>query len=182
MFSAVRVGGMRLYELARKGVEIERRPRPIEITRLGREAFAGDELVIDVECSKGTYVRTLAMEIGVALGCGAYLTALRRTAVGPFGLAETVTLEALAAESPEQAWERLLPVEVLVRGLGRRECAPEEAARFMHGQDLEAAAPPGAELAVFGPDGRFLGVGLAGPGERLLPLRLMATGERSEAP
>jgi tRNA pseudouridine55 synthase len=182
MFSAVRVGGMRLYELARKGMEVERRARPIEITRLERRTLAGDELVLEVACSKGTYVRTLAMEIGAALGCGAYLTALRRTAVGPFDLADAVSLEALAAASAEQARERLLPVEVLVRGLGRRECDPEEAARFMHGQDLEAAAPAGAELAVFGPDGRFLGVGLAGPGERLLPLRLMATGERPEAP
>lgn len=180
MHSAVRVGGKRLYELARQGVEIERAARRIEIARLSREAFGEDELVVTVECSKGTYVRTLAMEIGRALGCGAYLTGLRRTAVGPFGVGEAVTLEALAAAEPGRA--PLLPVEVLVRGLARRDCQPEEAVRFAHGQELDEASPPGVELAVFGPGGRFLGVGLAVPGSRLAPLRLMAGSNNPKLP
>ena len=182
MHSAVRIGGTRLYELARQGVEIERAPRQIEITRLSREAFGGDELVVEVECSKGTYVRTLAVEIGRALGCGAYLTGLRRTAVGPFLLDEAATLEALADAGPEVARRGLLPVDVLVRGLARRDCDASEAERFMHGQELGSGAPAGTELAVFGPDSRFLGVGLAGPGARLAPMRLMAVAQRTEAP
>ena len=182
MHSAVRIGGTRLYELARQGVEIDRAPRQIEISRLSRQAFQGDELVVEVQCSKGTYVRTLAMEIGRALGCGAYLTGLRRTAVGPFVLEDAVALEALAEEGPEAARRRLLPVDVLVRGLARRDCDAAEAERFMHGQELGSAAPAGTELAVFGPGSRFLGVGLAGPGERLAPMRLMAVAQRAEAP
>ena len=182
MHSAVRVGGTRLYELARQGVEIDRAPREIDIARLSREGFAGDELVIDVECSKGTYVRTLAVEIGRALGCGAYLTGLRRTAVGAFTLGQATTLDALAGAGPAIARQGLLPVDVLVAGLPRRDCNTDEAARFMHGQELGSDAPPGSELAVFGPGSRFLGVALAGPGARLAPMRLMSVVQASEVP
>lgn len=175
MFSAVRMGGTRLYELARQGVDVERVPRAIEIRRLSRLRFEDDELEIAVECSKGTYVRTLAMELGRALGCGAYLVGLRRTAVGTLAVSEAVTLDALAVGGSEAARRRLLPVELLVRGLPRRDCDADEALRFSQGRELAGAGPAGTELAVFGPGERFLGVGLAVAGSRLAPLRLMAT-------
>ena len=182
MHSAVRVAGRRLYEIAREGREIDRAARRIEILTLEREALSGDELVISVTCSKGTYIRTLAMELGRALGCGAYLTALRRTAVGPFGLSQAITLDALAQEG-EGAPSHLLPVEVLVAGLPRLDCPDAEATRFTQGQEIAApGAAEGAELAVFGPAGRFLGVGSAEHANRLSPLRLMATGEGSQVP
>ena len=180
MYSAVRVAGKRLYELAREGVEIERESRRIEITSLRREAFAGDELVVSVACSKGTYVRTLAVELGRALGTGAYLTGLRRTAVGPFQLDQATPLETLEAEGPA-ARARLLPVDVLVEGLPRRECDAGEGLRFSQGQEIAALGHSAPEVAVFGPGGRFLGVA-SGAGARLAPLRLMATGAGSEAP
>ena len=182
MFSAVRVGGTRLYELARQGVEIERAARSIEIFRLHRERFEGDVLEISVECSKGTYVRTLAMEVGRALGCGAYLTGLRRTAVGAFGLAQAVTLEDLESGGIEAARRRLLPVDVLVGSLPRRDCDAAEAERFEHGQELPGTAPTGTEIAVFGPGSRFLGVGLSGAGSRLAPVRLMAGAQGANNP
>lgn len=182
MFSAVRVGGQRLYDLARQGVEVERQPRTIRITRLARKRWSGDELEIEVECSKGTYVRTLAMEIGRSLGCGAYLTALRRAGVGPFLLDSAVSLDTLAAEGEVAARRRLLPVAALVAGLARRDCDAEEAARFMHGQELGDPGPEGAEMAVFGPGDRFLGVGVARPGSRLAPLRLMSPPQEPKLP
>jgi tRNA pseudouridine55 synthase len=182
MHSAVRVGGKRLYQLARAGVEVERAARRIEILSLRREHFHADELVISVACSKGTYVRTLAVDLGRALGCGAYLTGLRRTAVGPFQLEEATTLEALEAAGPSASRARLLPVEVLVQGLPRCECRAAEALRFSQGQEIAA---PGLEdapvVAVFGPEGRFLGVA-AGAGAGLAPLRLMAGETLQEAP
>ena len=177
MHSAVRVGGKRLYELAREGQEIERAARRIEISVLARERFEGDELVIAVTCSKGTYVRTLAMELGRALGCGAYLTALRRTAVGQFQLSSALTLEGLEALGAEGARERLLPLEVLVGGLPRRDCDADEAQRFTQGQQIPAGGQGASEVAVFGPGGRFLGVAAAAGG-RLAPMRLLA-GEAS---
>lgn len=179
MHSAIRVGGKRLYELAREGLEIERSARRIEITALTREAFSGDELVVSVTCSKGTYVRTLAMELGRALGCGAYLTGLRRTAVGRFRLEDATTLETLEGEGPGGR-ARLLPVDILVQDLPRWDCAAAEALRFTQGQQIPAANH-GPEVAVFGPEGRFLGVAAAAGG-RLAPLRLMATEAMREAP
>jgi tRNA pseudouridine55 synthase len=183
MHSAVRVGGRRLYELAREGIEIERASRRIEISRLRRTAFSADELQIDVTCSKGTYIRTLAMELGRALGCGAYLTDLRRTAVGPFTIEQATTLEILGGLGAQRAREVLLPVDVLVAGLPRLDCADPEALRFTQGREI--AGPEvgnGADVAVFGPSGRFLGVGSAGGAGRLAPLRLMASAAGDKAP
>ena len=181
MHSAVRIGGKRLYELAREGLEVEREARRIEIFALDREAFQEDELVISVQCSKGTYVRTLAVDLGRALGTGAYLTGLRRTAVGPFRLESATALASLEAEGPEAARARLLPVDVLVEGLPRRDCPEDEALRFTQGQEIQAGPGASPEMAVFGPGGRFLGVG-ASAGARLAPMRLMATDGQQEAP
>lgn len=183
MHSAVRIAGRRLYEIAREGREIERASRPVEIHALSRVRREGDCLVIAVSCSKGTYVRTLAMEIGQALGCGAYLTALRRTGVGPFTLEGAISLEALAALGPEAARARLLPVEVLVAGLPRIEATALDAVRFTQGQALHGPqAAPGDDLAVFGPGGAFLGVARGEAGGRIAPLRLVATGGSAKAP
>jgi tRNA pseudouridine55 synthase len=174
MHSAVRIDGKRLYEHARAGVEIDRPARRIEIWSLQRVAFDGRDLCVHVECSKGTYIRTLAQDVGAALGCGAHLVQLRRTAVGGFSLADAVTFEMLEAQGPAQARARLLPTDALVAGLPRMDASAEESTWFMHGRMLAASTgAPGADVAVFSPEGRFLGVGRAGPGG-LAPVRLMA--------
>jgi tRNA pseudouridine55 synthase len=183
MHSAVRVGGKRLYELAREGLEVERAARTIEIQALAREAFEGERLVLSVTCSKGTYVRTLAADIGAALGCGAYLVGLRRTTVGGFELGDAVALSTIEAEGVEKARLRLLPVDVLVRSLPRQDCPPEEALRFTQGQPVRwPAGRPGEELALYGPGGRFLGVGLCDQPGQASPARLMSTGLPGQAP
>jgi tRNA pseudouridine55 synthase len=173
MHSAVRIDGKRLYEHARAGVEIERPARRIEIGSLERLGFDGRDLSIHVECSKGTYIRTLAQDVGAALGCGAHLVQLRRTAVGGFRLAEAVTFEMLEAGGAEEARARLLPTDALVAGLPRMDASAEESTWFMHGRVVAADAAAGADVAVFSPEGRFLGVGRAGPGG-VAPLRLMS--------
>jgi tRNA pseudouridine55 synthase len=176
MHSAVRVAGKRLYELAREGIEIDRAARRIEIEALERVSLAGNELVVDVTCSKGTYVRTLAQDVGAALGCGAHLVGLRRTAVGRFGLGEACNLATLEAEGVEAARARLLPLEVLVAELPRQESPEGEALRFTQGQEIDCpSARIGDEVAVYGPGGRFLGVGRCGAEGRVAPLRLLAT-------
>lgn len=182
MHSAVRIGGKRLYEFAREGVVIERAARPVEIRTLKRERLHGDELVLSVTCTKGTYIRTLAMDIGLALGCGAYLTALRRIASGGFVLQDAVGLEELQAEGEAKARARLLPVDCLVAGLPRLNPAAADALRFTQGQVLDIDAPQNAsEWAVYGPGGGFLGVGQGDGRGGLLPLRLMATGSDGAA-
>jgi tRNA pseudouridine55 synthase len=175
MHSAVRIDGRRLYELAREGREVERPARRIEIGALERIGFDGRDLIVRVECSKGTYVRTLAQDVGAALGCGAHLVGLRRTAVGGFRLEEAVTFEALEAASAEVARARLLVTEALVAGLPRLDANAEESTRFMQGRIVARPTPgEGADIAVFSPEGRFLGVGRESPGG-IAPLRLMAT-------
>lgn len=183
MHSAVRVGGKRLYELAREGIEIERAARPVRIHELRCDRLEGDELDLSVVCSKGTYVRTLAIDLGRALGCGAYLTGLRRTAVGSFHLDAACTLEELAADGAAAARQRLLPVEVLVRGLPRWDCPAPVGLRLSQGQEVPGPElSPGAEVAVFAEPGTFVGVGRMEASGRVAPLRLMATGGAREAP
>lgn len=99
MYSAKKQGGKKLYELARKGLEVERAPVDVSVHALDLLSFDPPHATIRVSCSSGTYVRTLAHDIGQALGCGAYLEALRRTAIGPFGIAEAIPLSDITKES-----------------------------------------------------------------------------------
>lgn len=183
MHSAVHHGGRRLYELAREGIEVVRAPRRIEVHELRREALEGCRLRVSVTCSKGTYIRTLAADIGRELGCGAYLVALRRTAVGRFQVEQAVDLPALEKAGVAGARQRLLPVEVLVAELPRCDPAAADALRFIQGQAIDwPAAAVDSEWAVRGPAGTFLGVGRAEMAGRLAPLRLMATAESAKLP
>ena len=183
MHSAVHHQGRRLYDLAREGIEVERVPRRIEIHALSRVALEKDRLVIDVTCGKGTYVRTLAEDIGRELACGAYLVELRRTAVGPFRLAQATTLEALEAAGVPGARRLLHPVVVLVAGVPAFRPDAATALRFTQGQVVECAqVAAGQERAVFDPAGGFLGVGRSPAPGRLAPERLMATGEDADIP
>jgi tRNA pseudouridine55 synthase len=115
MYSALKRDGKPLYEYARAGIELERAPRDITIHRLELLSCEGLQAQIEVECSKGTYIRTLAEDIGRALGCGAHLTALRRTQVGPFSLEHAVTLEAL--QTMDDPKSTLLALSELPAGL-----------------------------------------------------------------
>jgi tRNA pseudouridine55 synthase len=176
MHSALKRDGQPLYRLARAGVEVERSARPVRIDRLQLVRFENDRAVVDVECSKGTYVRVLAEDIGRALDCGAHLAALRRTRVGALSLEGSVTLAALEAMTLQQRCERLLPVDALLATLPRVELDAALAQRFCHGQRLAIDAEPrGARVRVYEDSGseRLLGTatinesGVVGP-ERLI--------------
>jgi len=175
MHSAVRVDGKRLYDLAREGIIIERAPRKIAIKSIECLELSPNFLEFSVTCSKGTYVRTLGEEIGRRLGCGGYLTALRRTAIGRFRVDDSITPSQLVEMGQEAARERLLPAEVLVESLDRIDVGDRDAWAFCNGQVIGASGPAGGEVALFGPGGRFLGVAREAGG-RLAPCRLMATG------
>ncbi|NNG14462.1 MAG: tRNA pseudouridine(55) synthase TruB, partial [Gammaproteobacteria bacterium] len=114
MYSALKHKGEPLYKLARQGIEIEREARQVTIYSLSLVELTADTFTIDIECSRGTYIRTLIEDIGNALGCGAYVTALRRTGLGPFGEADMVTLDALKAvyeEDKTQLKQFMLPTD-----------------------------------------------------------------------
>lgn len=138
MVSAVRVGGERLYYKARRGEEVERAPRPVEIHELELLSFDKPRARLDVSCSAGTYVRTLVHELGTRLGCGAHLSALRRTEAAGFSVADAVPLDELKPA------HLLSPLEAL-RGMARLEVGGEDAARVRNGRPLEPRHALGAE-------------------------------------
>ncbi len=181
MYSALKRDGRALYEYARAGQTVERAPRAVRIDSLELDAFAGERLAVTVRCSKGTYVRVLAEDIGRVLGCGAHLAGLRRLASGPFALADAITLDSLAglAESARDA--RLLPVDALVAHLPAMTLDEAGTLRFSQGQANAATGPEAGRIRVYGPGGGFLGVGDAGPDGRLRPRRLVRADEHAAA-
>ncbi len=175
MHSALKRAGRPLYEYARQGIEVERQPREVRIFSLTIDEFAGNRLVLDVECSKGTYVRTLAEDMGEALGCGAHLTALRRTRIGPLRIENALSLETLEAQSLEERTARLHPVDSLMAGLPSLQLDPAAATRFGHGQTIQTPGEPSSgSRRVYAEDGRFLGLAALAAGGLLKPVRLMA--------
>jgi tRNA pseudouridine55 synthase len=133
MHSALKHEGKALYEYARAGIDVARAARRVTIHALHIVAWHGAELVLDVSCSKGTYIRTLAEDIGMALGCGAHLSALRRTGSGALGIAQAVTIEALQALAEAERDALLLPPDVLVSGWPAVDLPDDEAGRFLTG-------------------------------------------------
>ena len=158
MHSALKHDGQPLYKLARAGNEVERAPRQISVHRLALVERRDDELVVDVDCSKGTYVRVLAEDIGQALGCGAHLSALRRTRAGRLSVDDAVTLAALEALAPEVRLGRLLPEDELLASLATVVLDDAHAARFRQGQRLALDAEPrGSRVRVYGSENELLG-------------------------
>jgi tRNA pseudouridine55 synthase len=177
MHSALKKDGKALYEYAREGIEIERAPRDVVIHRLDitpMDAPQGQQAIrIVAMVSKGTYIRTLGEDIGEALGCGAHLRSLRRTATGGFVEAQCVTLEALEAMDEEERLAQLLPAESLVDGHSRVTLGAEDAARFLSGLRRRGAWADAREVAVFGTEpAAFLGTAHVTAGE-LIPGRLL---------
>jgi len=158
MHSALKHEGRALYEYAREGVEIEREPRRVQIHGIDIVDWHDTVLVIDVRCSKGTYIRTLAEDIGAALGCGAHLGALRRTASGPLTLERAVTLEQLSALDEAGRDALLLPPDLMLARLPAVALADDEAGRFLTGLRRRVMLPDAPSVRVYGPaPGAFLG-------------------------
>jgi tRNA pseudouridine55 synthase len=158
MHSALKRDGTPLYELARQGIEVERQPRRVTIHSLQMDAWQGDTFDLTVACTKGTYVRTLAADIGATLGCGAHLAALRRTRVGALDLAQAVTLEAIEALPAGERDSLLQPVDALLADLPLVSLGAAEAARLLLGQPVRHSGTPSCRSRLFGPGG-FIGVG-----------------------
>lgn len=177
MHSAVKVNGTPLYKLAREGKEIERKSRRVSIYKLEMLRLEGDELDIEVHCSKGTYVRTLAEEIGEALGCGAHLSALRRTASGPFELEQAVTmpeLEHLAKDGFEALDSLLLPPEEALSDWPMVSLSQNSAYYLQQGQAIQVPrAPSSGWVRLRRDDGQFLGIGQILDDGRVAPKRLI---------
>jgi tRNA pseudouridine55 synthase len=172
MHSALKRNGRPLYELARQGIEVEREPRAVTIYAVDCLDFSGDSLTLRVACSKGTYIRVLAADIGQALGCGAHLTGLRRTMVGDLDLANAVTLAELEALDEAERAGRLQPVDALLLSLPVMTVEGEAAERFRHGNPVDLPDGLAGKIRVYADD-RLIGVGEPGSDGRLWPKRLV---------
>ncbi len=174
MYSAIKQGGKPLYELARKGLEVERAPRQVRIDALRLIEFTGNRLVMDVDCSKGTYIRSLAMDLGAALGCGAHVEALRRTCTGPFRIEDAFTLEALA-EQQKQGECPLKAMDLALEYLPAVTLTENTAYYLRQGQGvLVAHAPSLGRIRLYGPGAQFLGLGEVMDDGKVAPRRLMS--------
>jgi tRNA pseudouridine55 synthase len=177
MFSAVKVGGKRLHELAREGEEVHREARPVEVYELAVRDFSAAEISISLTCSKGFFVRALAHDIGKELHCGAHLKALRRTRSGPFALEQAVGLAQLAAIATSEGGaevisKRLISANQALAQLPAICVSQADAQRVVHGVPIEA--PPGTgTVRVVGPDGALLAIAELGKGARLSYRRVL---------
>ncbi len=150
MHSALKHQGRALYDYAREGIAVDRPTRRVTIHAIDIVEWQAPTLVIDVRCSKGTYIRTLAEDIGTALGCGAHLSALRRTGSGPLGLEGAITIEALEALSEPERQALLRPVDTLLAGWPAVRLPDDEAGRFLTGLRRRVALGDAPAVRVYG--------------------------------
>ena len=182
MYSALKRDGTPLYVLARRGETIERESRTIQIHNLDLLSLEKDRLVVAVACSKGTYIRTLAEDIGAALGCGAHLAGLRRTATGAFELAQATTLDTLASQAENERDALLKPVDEILGQFPRIDLDDAAQARFCHGQAIAQVRIPPGVCRIYGPSGRFLGLAEEREQGWLAPKRLLGEPRAGDSP
>ncbi|EXI74049.1 MAG TPA: tRNA pseudouridine(55) synthase TruB [Candidatus Accumulibacter phosphatis] len=176
MYSALKQGGRPLHELARQGIEVERAAREVCIHELRLVDLAGDRCRLHIRCSKGTYVRSLAEDLGAVLGCGAHVGALRRVAVGPLQIADAVSLAALTAlaEEDRQGW--LLAPDALLQSLPPVLLDEAGGERFLHGNRVAVSATVGRCRVYVGT--RLLGLGEVDAAGTLQPRRVLGGPEK----
>ena len=156
MYSAIKVGGKKLYEIARRGGEVERKPRPVHIRELRLLGREGEDWLLDVTCSKGTYIRTLCHDIGQSLGCGGCMSALRRVRAGEFSIENACTLDQVReAADRGEAEKLLLPVDSLFRLDPALSLNAQDEKRIRSGGVFPVAVQDG-QYRAYGPDGAFL--------------------------
>ncbi len=175
MYSALKKDGKRLYELARQGQEVERKPRPVTIHEIALLEARGLRLTFRVRCSKGTYVRTLVEDIARAAGTVAFTASLHREQVGDFESPDMISLaeaERLAEDGPEALEAALLPVDRALAGWDEASLSADEAERFLHGQAISSVPALPGMVRVYGPRARFLGVAERDPRGGLSPRRV----------
>ena len=172
MYSALKLNGKKLYELAREGITVERAPRQITIYELHLLDATFDTLTLDVACSKGTYIRSLAEDIGHDLGCGATVTALRRTQAGQFLLANAKTIEQLSAITHDELQATLIACDKPLEKLPALHLSEQQAKAISFGQDIEIDNQETESDYRLYADGLFLGLGEYGINGKLHPKKL----------
>jgi tRNA pseudouridine55 synthase len=157
MHSALKRDGQPLYKLARQGITVERKAREVDIVELTLLDFSPERCRLRVTCGKGTYIRTLAEDLGRALDCGAHLIALRRVAVGGTPVAQATTLDTLAALTEEERNRRLLPIDTFLQNLPKITLDEAQSCRFTHGNPVPVAEEAQGKCRVYA-HGELLGI------------------------
>jgi len=174
MYSALKHQGQPLYKYARQGVEIERKPREVTMHRIALMDFQGDTISLSVDCSKGTYIRVLAEDIGRFLGCGAHLIALRRTRVGNFSLHDAIALDSLEALTESERDLKLLPIDCLLEVLPAVQLEQESAFYLRLGQSIWLPKLQTQQrYKVYDEKHELIGVAEVGDDGKLAPKRLV---------
>lgn len=176
MYSAVKVDGRPLYSLARKGIDVPRTARSVHVHQLDVMRRTQDALEISVTCSKGTYIRVLAEDLGKRLGCGAYLTHLRRVSIGSLKLSDAVTLELLESSTMDERLALLKRLDLLLEDLIPLQLNEESSRRLCHGLAIPGYSEIGPleRARIYTEDGRFLGLGQVDEAGVLKPKRLVS--------
>jgi len=181
MYSALKHNGQRLYELAYKGIEVERKARKVTIHNIKLLDFSHDEFEIEVFCSKGTYIRTLAEDIGNELGCGGHILALRRLEAGPFKESQMITpakLQDIADQGREQLDNLLLPMDLALMDFPEVRLSEDVAYYLCQGQSVTVSGlPKTGRLRIYNKSDEFLGLGEVAEDGRLAPKRLINKAE-----
>ncbi len=176
MYSAVKVAGTRLYHLARQGISVDRSPRKVTIREFRLMGRGEESLQVSVVCSKGTYIRALAEELGERLGCGGYLGSLRRTGVGPISSDGAIGFEALEALAPHEKLVQLRSVDSLAADLSAITLDRDEVKRLQHGLAIcrKSEAVDAELFRIYDEEGRFFGIAEAQADGRLRAKRLVS--------
>lgn len=174
MYSALKHEGKALYEYARAGVDIERKARLVTIQHITVEAFEADVATITVTCSKGTYIRTLAEDIGALLDCGAHLIGLRRTETAGYVLKQSITVEQLEALTVEARDALLLPVDSAIESLPKIILNADSSHYLAQGQAVwQSGKTPEGDLRLYSQNNQFLGLGFLQDDGKIAPKRLI---------
>ena len=174
MYSALKHAGKPLYEYARAGIEIERKSRNVSIYSIKQNAFADNIATITVRCSKGTYIRTLAEDIGNALGCGAHLIGLRRTVTANYDIASAITLEQFEALASEERTAALLPIDSAILYLPAVKLDEDSSFYLLRGQAVQQSfVIPTGFLRLYNHNQEFLGLGELSLEGKIVPKRLI---------
>jgi tRNA pseudouridine55 synthase len=179
MHAAIKVDGKPLYAYARAGETVTREPRRITINDIQLIDFIYKNVILRISCSKGTYIRVLAEDIGAALGCGAHLTALTREGAGVFDLTDAISLDALEAMAMPQRMQCLLPAETFAAGLPRLDLGAGDERRISTGQQIVSAVAATGLYRLYGTAGAFVGIGEVVAG--MLAARRLMTREPAPA-
>ena len=180
MYSALKHQGRRLYDLARQGIEVEREPRRVVIHELTLLDFDSASLKLDVACSKGTYIRTLAEDIGKSLGCGGHVEMLRRTGVGDLSVFDAHTLDSMEALDEDELLKRVLPMDSIISGLPAVQLSDELGFYVRKGQAvLVPKAPVHGWVRLYARQSGFMGVGEILDDGRVAPRRLVVAAQES---